>query len=155
MQINFQAFTENAQRVAKQVVIIALRYNQTHLDLEHVLLALFEVPDDQLEYLFDVLNIDKEYWKNRIEFVVSKFPRSDDRQLKAQQFTINKRMKLMIEQAQYEANRLWMKDIKPIHLFLAAIEIFLNSEKKSACGKIVSEMGITQDGIRRIVIKLR
>jgi hypothetical protein len=47
-----------------------------------------------------------------------------------------------------------MMNIIPVHLLLAVVEIFLKSKKNSACGKIVREMGITPDEIRKIVSEL-
>ncbi len=151
MNVNFNAFTTEAQKMAQEVVNIASQYGQNHLDIEHVMLALLRVPDEELIMIFDQLGIDIDLFRNEFEFIVSKLLKGDKYRIEANQFTIDRRMKMIIEQAQYEANRLSVKDIKPVHLLLAAVEMYLGSEKKTAGGKIVAEIGITPQGIRKII----
>lgn len=151
--VNFDAFTEESQTVARQVIVIATRFHQTHLDLEHVMLALLEVPGNGLGKVFDRLSLEKEQIHRDFELILSNLEKADDRSLKAQQFTISPRMKKVVDEAQYEANRLWDKEIKPVYLFIASVKMYLGAEKNSAGGKIIAKTGITPDAIRGIVIR--
>lgn len=101
--------------------------------------------------IFDRLGIDIDLFRNQFEFIVSKLPKGDKHRIEANQFTIDRRLKMIIEQAQYEANRLWVKDIKPVHFLLAAVEMYFGSEKKTAGGKVVAEIGLTPQRIRKII----
>lgn len=151
MNVNFNAFTANAQKVAQEVGNIASQYGQNHLDIEHVMLALLRVPDQEIIMIFDRLGIDINLLRNKFEYIISKLPKGDKHRIEANQFTIDRRMKIIIEQAQYEANRLWVKDIKPVHILLAAVGMYFGSEKKTAGGKVVAETGLTPQGIRKII----
>ena len=152
MNINFDAFTAEAQKVAQDAVNIASQYNQINLDMEHVMLALLKVPDQEIVMIFDRLGIDLELIQDKFDRIVSKLPRGDKKLVEAQQFTIDqRRMRTLIELAQLEANRLWAKEVNPVHIFIAVVEMYLGPEKKTAGGKVVAEMGITPQMIRKIV----
>lgn len=153
MYVNFDAFTEESQAVARQVIVIATRFHHIHLDLEHVILSLLEVPGSGLDNVFDLLSIEKEQVQRNFELILSNMDKADEKLIKAQRFTISPRMKKVIDEAQYEANRLWDTEIKPIHLFIASVKIYLGSEKNSVGGKIIAKTGITLDKIRDIVIR--
>jgi ATP-dependent Clp protease ATP-binding subunit ClpA len=153
MYVNFDAFTEESQAVARQVIVIATRFHHTHLDLEHVMLSLLDVPGSGLGKVFDLLSIEKEQVQRSFELILSNMEKADEKLIKAQQFTISPRMKKVIDEAQYEANRLWDKEIKPVHLFIASVRIYLGSEKNSTGGKIIAKTGITPDKIRDIAVR--
>jgi ATP-dependent Clp protease ATP-binding subunit ClpA len=154
MYIHFDAFTEEAQRIARQVIAIASRYNQVHLGIELILLALFETPGEELEKIFARMQIDKELVRENIKFVVSRFPHSDPRIVKDQQFTVSKDFKEVVKMAQFEANRSWSKDIRPVHLFLAVFQVFSDTAKNTACGRIIDGMNTNVAEVRKMALKI-
>jgi ATP-dependent Clp protease ATP-binding subunit ClpB len=150
MPDNFDTFSKEAQAIAHQVIEVASRYQHNHLDLEHVLLALLETPDTDIDRIFALLKIEKGELASELELTLTSMPVGDENQVKAYQFTIDERMKNVIEQAPHEANRLWSKAVKPVHLLIAAVNLYDQSEKQTAFGIFLAMTGITPERIRKV-----
>ena len=150
MIIKFDDFSNEVQRVAHQSQNIAIRYQQDLIDLEHIFLALIEVPDNETQGLF---SSNQSEIVRRVTSIVFKLPTGNRPVTEASNFFIDERVKQVIELAQLEANRFSAKEIRPIHLLSAVIQMYTGPERRSACGRVISEFKITKEKVRNIILK--
>ena len=117
--MRFDRFTERAQEAAQRAAEIIQRYGHNQIDTEHILLALIEQPQGVISQLLEILKIDPENFKERLDYILRTSPKANIFGGGAGQVFITPRVKRIIDQANQEANRLKDEYISTEHIFLA------------------------------------
>jgi ATP-dependent Clp protease ATP-binding subunit ClpC len=148
--MRFDRFTERAQDAAARSYEILQRYSHNQVDTEHILLALLEQPDGVIPQILEKLSVDIELIKKRLDDVLRASPKVAIYGGGAGQVFITPRVKLIIDLANEEANRLKDEYISTEHLFLAIL-----SERNTAVARILSEAGVTKERVNDTVKDIR
>ena len=104
--MRFDRFTERAQEAAQRAAEIIQRYGHNQIDTEHILLALIEQPQGVISQLLEILKVDPENFKERLDYILRTSPKANIFGGGAGQVFITPRVKRIIDQANEEANRL-------------------------------------------------
>ncbi|MCC6904296.1 MAG: hypothetical protein IT326_00535, partial [Anaerolineae bacterium] len=72
----FERFTERAQDAATRALEILQRYGHTQIDTEHIMLALLEQPEGVISQILEILNVDVNQLKTRLDEDLRNAPRS-------------------------------------------------------------------------------
>jgi len=148
--MRFDRFTERAQEAAQRAAEIIQRYKHNQIDTEHILLALIEQPQGVIPQLLDMLKVDPEILKEKLDFALRTSPKANIFGSGAGQVFITPRVKRVIDQANQEANRLKDEYISTEHIFLAIL-----GEKNTPAAQLLEEMGITRQRVLKAVDELR
>jgi ATP-dependent Clp protease ATP-binding subunit ClpC len=148
--MRFDRFTERAQEAAQRAAEIIQRYGHNQIDTEHILLALIEQPQGVISQLLEILNIDPENFKERLDYILRTSPKANIFGGGAGQVFITPRVKRIIDQANEEANRLKDEYISTEHIFLAIL-----SERNTPAARLLEDLGITRQRVLDAVEELR
>ena len=75
--MRFDRFTERAQDAAARAYEILQRYGHNQVDTEHILLALLEQPEGVIPQILDMLNVEDELIKQRLDDVLRASPKAE------------------------------------------------------------------------------
>ena len=144
-------FTERAQDAAQRAVEIMNRYGHTQVDTEHILLALLEQPDGVVPQLLEILGVDVDLIKSRLDEALRSSPKVGiyGRGSLGQVF-ITPRVKRVLDMANDEANRLRDDYISTEHIFLA-----IASERTGDVARILAEAGVVKPRIYEAIRDVR
>jgi len=148
--MRFDRFTERAQEAAQRAAEIIQRYGHNQIDTEHILLALIEQPQGVISQLLDILKIDGENFKERLDYILRTSPKANIFGGGAGQVFITPRVKRIVDQANQEANRLKDEYISTEHLFLA-----ISQEQNTPVAKLLSSHNLTRSRIAEVVQRIR
>ena len=148
--MRFDRFTERAQEAAQRAAEIIQRYGHNQIDTEHILLALIEQPQGVISQLLEILKIDSENFKERLDYILRTSPKANIFGGGAGQVFITPRVKRIIDQANQEANRLKDEYISTEHIFLAIL-----GEKNTPAVRLLDDLGITRQRVLDAVEELR
>ncbi|MFW5714177.1 MAG: ATP-dependent Clp protease ATP-binding subunit [Brevefilum sp.] len=148
--MRFDRFTERAQEAAQRAAEIIQRYGHNQIDTEHILLALIEQPQGVISQLLEILKVDPENFKERLDYILSTSPKANIFGGGAGQVFITPRVKRIIDQANQEANRLKDEYISTEHIFLAIL-----SEKNTPAVRLLDDLGITRQRVLDAIEELR
>jgi ATP-dependent Clp protease ATP-binding subunit ClpC len=148
--MRFDRFTERAQEAAQRAAEIIQRYGHNQIDTEHILLALIEQPQGVIPQLLEILKIDPEAFKERLDYILRTSPKANIFGGGAGQVFITPRVKRIIDQANEEANRLKDEYISTEHIFLAIL-----GERNTPAARLVEDMGITRQRVMDAIDELR
>ena len=148
--MRFDRFTERAQDAAARAYEILQRYGHNQVDTEHILLALLEQPEGVIPQIFDMLNVEDELIKQRLDDVLRASPKAAVYGGGAGQVFITPRVKRIIDLANEEANNLKDEFISTEHIFLSIL-----SERNTNVARILSEAGINPDRVHSAIKELR
>ncbi len=148
--MRFDRFTERAQEAAQRAAEIIQRYGHNQIDTEHILLALIEQPQGVISQLLEILKIDPENFKERLDYILRTSPKANIFGGGAGQVFITPRVKRIIDQANEEANRLKDEYISTEHIFLAIL-----SERNTPAARLLEDLGITRQRVLDAVEELR
>ncbi len=148
--MRFDRFTERAQEAAQRAAEIIQRYGHNQIDTEHILLALIEQPQGVISQLLEILKIDAENFKERLDYILRTSPKANIFGGGAGQVFITPRVKRIIDQANQEANRLKDEYISTEHIFLAIL-----SERNTPAARLMEDLGITRQRVLEAVDELR
>jgi ATP-dependent Clp protease ATP-binding subunit ClpC len=149
--MRFDRFTERAQEAAQRAAEIIQRYGHNQIDTEHILLALIEQPQGVISQLLEILKVDPENFKERLDFILRTSPKANIfGQQGAGQVFITPRVKRIIDQANQEANRLKDEYISTEHIFLAIL-----GERNTPSARLLEDLGITRQRVLDAVEELR
>jgi ATP-dependent Clp protease ATP-binding subunit ClpC len=147
----FERFTERAQDAAQRSLEILQRYGHTQIDTEHILLALLEQPEGVVPHILDMMTIDVEALKRRLDEDLRNSPRAAAIYGGgAGQVFITPRVQRVFDGAQQEASQLGDEYISTEHIFLA---ILANRSTPSA--RYLKEAGVTREGVLEAVQQIR
>ena len=148
--MRFDRFTERAQEAAQRAAEIIQRYGHNQIDTEHILLALIEQPQGVIPQLLEILKIDSENFKERLDYILRTSPKANIFGGGAGQVFITPRVKRIIDQANQEANRLKDEYISTEHIFLAIL-----NERNTPSARLLNDIGITRQRVLDAVEELR
>lgn len=148
--MRFDRFTERAQEAAQRAAEIIQRYGHNQIDTEHILLALIEQPQGVISQLLEILKVDPENFKERLDYILRTSSKANIFGGGAGQVFITPRVKRIIDLANQEANRLKDEYISTEHIFLAIL-----SEKNTPAARLLDDIGITRQRVFDAVEELR
>jgi ATP-dependent Clp protease ATP-binding subunit ClpC len=148
--MRFDRFTERAQEAAQRAAEIIQRYGHNQIDTEHILLALIEQPQGVIPQLLQILKIEPEAFKERLDLILRTSAKANIFGGGAGQVFITPRVKRIIDQANEEANRLKDEYISTEHIFLAIL-----GEKNTPASRLIEDMGITRQRVLDAIDELR
>ena len=148
--MRFDRFTERAQEAAQRAAEIIQRYGHNQIDTEHILLALIEQPQGVISQLLEILKVDSENFKERLDYILRTSPKANIFGGGAGQVFITPRVKRIIDQANEEANRLKDEYISTEHIFLAIL-----SERNTPAARLLEDLGITRQRVLDAIDELR
>jgi ATP-dependent Clp protease ATP-binding subunit ClpC len=148
--MRFDRFTERAQEAAQRAAEIIQRYGHNQIDTEHILLALIEQPEGVIGQLLEILKIDGESLKERLDYILRTSPKANIFGGGAGQIFITPRVKRIVDLANEEANRLKDEYISTEHIFLAIL-----NERSTPAARLLEGAGITRDRVFEAVQQLR
>ncbi len=148
--MRFDRFTERAQEAAQRAAEIIQRYGHNQIDTEHILLALIEQPQGVISQLLEILKIDPENFKDRLDYILRTSSKANIFGGGTGQVFITPRVKRIIDQANQEANRLKDEYISTEHIFLAIL-----SERNTPAARLLDDIGITRQRVLDAVDELR
>jgi ATP-dependent Clp protease ATP-binding subunit ClpC len=73
--MRFDRFTERAQEAAQRAAEIIQRYGHNQIDTEHILLALIEQPQGVISQMLEILKVDGENFKERLDYILRTSPK--------------------------------------------------------------------------------
>ena len=142
-----ERFTEQAQEVlaASQELLRQYRHNQW--DVEHILLALLEQEKGITRDILQLLGVDIDVVKKRVEATLENFPKVA---YEAGQIYATPRISALIENANREADRLKDEFVSTEHLLIA-----IAGETRGEAATILAESGVNQEKIYQALQKIR
>ena len=148
--MRFDRFTERAQEAAQRAAEIIQRYGHNQIDTEHILLALIEQPQGVISQLLEILKVDSENFKERLDYILRTSPKANIFGKGAGQVFITPRVKRIIDLANEESNRLKDEYISTEHIFLAIL-----SEKNTPAARLLDDLGISRQRVLGAIEELR
>jgi len=148
--MRFDRFTERAQEAAQRAAEIIQRYGHNQIDTEHILLALIEQHEGIIPQMLEILNVDDDQLKDRLDYVLRTSPKANIFGGGAGQIFITPRVKRIVDLANQEANRLKDEFISTEHLFLAIL-----SERNTPAGRMLDGAGVTKERVYEAVQQMR
>jgi ATP-dependent Clp protease ATP-binding subunit ClpC len=148
--MRFDRFTERAQEAAQRAAEIIQRYGHNQIDTEHILLALIEQPQGVISQLLDIMKVDPENFKERLDYILRTSPKANIFGGGAGQVFITPRVKRIVDQANQEANRLKDEYISTEHLFLAIL-----GEKNTPAARLLEDLAINRQRVMEAIDELR
>jgi ATP-dependent Clp protease ATP-binding subunit ClpC len=148
--MRFDRFTERAQEAAQRAAEIIQRYGHNQIDTEHILLALIEQPEGVITQILDILAIEPEMLKNKLDDVLRSSPKASIFGGGDGQIFITPRVKRVMELANEEASKLKDEFISTEHLFLAIL-----SERNTPASRLLIESGVDQKRVLEAIMRIR
>ncbi len=142
-----ERFTEQAQEVLAASQELLRRYQHNQWDVEHILLALLEQEKGITGDILQMLSVDIEAVKKRVQATLDSFPKVA---YQAGQIFATPRISALIENANREADRLKDEFVSTEHLLIA-----IAGETRGEAATILAESGITQEKIYQALQKIR
>jgi ATP-dependent Clp protease ATP-binding subunit ClpC len=148
--MRFDRFTERAQEAAQRAAEIIQRYGHNQIDTEHILLALIEQPEGVIGQLLELLKVDSNSLKERLDYILRTSPKANIFGGGAGQIFITPRVKRIVDIANEEANKLKDEYISTEHIFLAIL-----NERSTPAARLLEGAGITRERVSDAVMQLR
>lgn len=148
--MRFDRFTERAQEAATRAAEIIQRYGHNQIDAEHILLAMIEQPEGVVSLLLDILKIEPSLITDRLDNILRTTPKANIFGGSSGQIFITPRVKMIVDHANAEANRLGDDYISTEHLFLAIL-----SEKNTQLARMLEEVGLNRQRVLDAIAELR
>jgi len=142
-----EKFTEQAQEAINASQQLAMQYQQSQWDVEHILLALLIQQRGLVGEILKELNVNLEEVRNQVEAALSNIPKVA---YQTGQIYATPRIAQLFQTAEAEANRLKDEFIGTEHLFIA-----ITSEEKGEATGILKSAGIDQEKVFQALQKLR
>jgi ATP-dependent Clp protease ATP-binding subunit ClpB len=141
--------TQRSQEALQYSQELALSYNHSQIEIEHLLLALLEQEDSLTETILRDIGVDTQTLKERIKDELSFQPKVYS-ETGALQIHISSELQQVLNEAFKEAQNFKDEYVSVEHLLIAIAEA-----KKSKAGKILSESGVSRDKIYQVLTKIR
>ncbi len=148
--MRFDKFSERAQDVAARAAEIIQRYGHNQIDSEHILLALIEQPEGTVSQLIEMANVEPGIIADRLDVILRTTPKANIFGGPSGQVFLTPRVKMVVDLAKTEANRLGDEYISTEHLFLAVL-----SEKNTQLARLLEEFNLTRQTVYENVLELR
>ncbi len=148
--MRFDKFSERAQDAATRAAEIIQRYGHNQIDSEHILLALIEQPDGMVGQLLNAANVMPGDVADRLDNILRTTPKANIFGGPSGQIFLTPRVKMVVDLAKTEANRLGDEYISTEHLFLAIL-----NEKNTQLARMLEEFGLTRQSVLDALIEIR
>ena len=148
--MRFDRFTERAQEAATRAAEIIQRYGHNQVDTEHILLAMIEQPEGVVGQLLQILKVDSGVLAERLDKILRTTPKANIFGGGSGQVFITPRVKMVVDRANDEANRLSDEYISTEHIFLAIL-----GEKNTQLARLLDELGLNRQRVLDAVTELR
>ncbi|MFC1969921.1 ATP-dependent Clp protease ATP-binding subunit [Chloroflexota bacterium] len=142
-----ERFTEQAQDVLAASQELVRRYRHNQWDVEHILLALLEQEKGITRDILQLLGVDIEAVKQRVEATLESFTKVA---YEAGQIYATPRISALLENADREASRLKDEFVSTEHLLIA-----IAGETRGEAAAILAESGVNQEKIYQALQKIR
>ena len=142
-----EKFTEQAQEVLAASQELVRRYRHNQWDVEHVLLALLEQEKGITRDILQMLDVDINVIRKRVEVTLESFPKMA---YEAGQIYATPRTSALLENADREAGRLKDEFVSTEHLLIA-----IAGETRGEAAAILAESGVNQEKIYQALQKIR
>ena len=142
-----EKFTEQAQEVLAASQELVRRYRHNQWDVEHVLLALLEQEKGITRDILQMLDVDINVIRKRVEVTLESFPKMA---YEAGQIYATPRTSALLENADREAGRLKDEFVSTEHLLIA-----IAGETRGEAAAILAESGVNQENIYQALQKIR
>ena len=142
-----ERFTEQAQEILAASQELVRRYRHNQWDVEHILLALLEQEKGVTRDILQMLSVDNDPVKKRVESTLESFPKIA---YEATQIYATPRISALLENANREADRLKDEFVSTEHLLIA-----IAGETRGEAATILAESGVNQEKIYQALQKIR
>src|SRR3990172_1886107 len=146
--MNFNKFTIKSQEAVQNAQEIAASYGNQVLEPEHLLAALVQDSEGVVLPILQKLGANVNYLKIKINEVVEKLPKVQGAGAGSRH--ISPSLAQILASAQKEAAKLKDEYVSTEHLLLALLEV-----KSSPAAKLLSDQGITRDGLLKALKGIR
>jgi len=133
--------TMRSQEVLQDAQTKALRLGHTEADVEHLLLALLDRPDDLVPRLIDRLQIDVDALRSDVEADVSRRPRTTGPGAAPGQVFLTQRLSRLLDAADATATKMKDDYVSVEHLLLA----MLDEDPSAPARRILTSHGVTRE----------
>lgn len=148
--MRFDKFSERAQDAAARAAEIIQRYGHNQIDSEHILLALIEQPQGFVTQIIEALSVVPGEIVDRLDEILRTTPKANIFGGPSGQVFLTPRVKMVVDMAKTEANRLGDEYISTEHLFLAIL-----AEKNTQLARMLEEFGFNRQNVLAVVQELR
>jgi ATP-dependent Clp protease ATP-binding subunit ClpC len=142
-----ERFTEQAQEAISTSQQLAMQYQHSQWDVEHILLALLLQKQGLVGDILKELDIDAESIRGQVEATLEKTPKVT---YQTGQIYATPRIGMLMSKADEEANRLKDEFISTEHLLIAMV-----SSDKGEAASILQNAGLNQEKVYEALKKLR
>ncbi len=143
--MNIQKFTQNSLQAVQSCEKVAYEYGNQEISQEHLLYALLTQDDSLILKLLEKMNIQKEFFINRVEQALNKRPK-----VQGGQIYMSQDLNQVLIHAEDEAKRMGDEYVSVEHLFLALMK-HANRELKT----IFKEFAITRESFLQVLVTVR
>jgi ATP-dependent Clp protease ATP-binding subunit ClpB len=133
--------TLRSQEVLQDAQTKALRFGHTEVDVEHLLLALLDRPDDLVPRLIDRLQVDVDALRSDVEAEVSRRPRTTGPGAAPGQVFLTQRLSRLLDAADATATKMKDDYVSVEHLLLA----MLDEDPSAPARRILTSHGVTRE----------
>jgi len=143
--MRFDRFTEQAQEAARRAYEIMQRHGHSQVDVEHLFLALLELPDGLIPAMLERMDVSADDLRDQLENNLQRTPRTATPGMYPQQVAqmfITPRLKRVIDQATKEARLLKDEYISTEHLLLGIV-----SERNSFSAQLLFKAHVNRDKV--------
>ena len=148
--MRFDKFSERAQDAAARAAEIIQRYGHNQIDSEHILLALIEQPQGFVTQIIESLSVVPGQIVDRLDNILRTTPKANIFGGSAGQVFLTPRVKMIVDMAKTEANRLGDEYISTEHLFLAIL-----AERGTQLSRMLEEFGFNRTNVLGAIQELR
>jgi|WetSurMetagenome_2_1015567.scaffolds.fasta_scaffold355035_1 ATP-dependent Clp protease ATP-binding subunit ClpA len=151
------SITEQAQKPAHRTYEIASQYRHPAITTEHVLFALFDVPDEALVQVFQYLSIDAGQLKKEVAKILGRQAKVRFWRRRNYQMKVTPQVKSALQEAVVEAKREGRARASAAHIFWATVNAYSNSNwehRQSAAAHMLQQNGITPDKVHDALLKI-
>jgi len=142
-----ERFTEQAQQAIQASQQMAMQYQHSQWDVEHILLALLVQSQGLVGEILKEMKVNGDTIRNQVEEVLEKTPKVA---YQTGQIYATPRIAQLMQRAEEEANRLKDEFISTEHLLIA-----MASTEEGDAARILHAAGVTQEKVYAALKKLR
>ncbi len=143
--------TQKSQEALHDAQTKALRFGQTEVDGEHLLLALLDQPDGLAPRLLGQAGVDTDRLRADVEADLARRPRVSGPGVAPGQVAVTQRLSRLLDTAGREASRLKDDYVSVEHLLMALID----EGASSAAGRLLAERGLSKDTFLEHLTRIR
>lgn len=149
--MDLNRLTQKSLEALQQAETKALRYGNTEIDMEHLLVALLEQQDGLVPRILTALDIVPENFHREVEKVLESKPRVSGPGREPGKIYVSRSVNNVLVKAEDEAKRMKDEYISVEHVFLAMIDV----AQESRLGRIFQIFNITRDRFLQALTGIR